>query len=204
MITYGYALVVLFVMAEGVGVPVPGETALLTAAAVAARGELSIVGVVLAAAIGATLGGTGGYWIGRSGGLTLVQRYGPRIGLTTEKLEEARQYFEQHGARTVFFGRFVALLRILANVLAGVAKMDFARFMLFNVLGAVCWSVLFGALGYFFGHNLPRLEHSLGRAGSAVLVAVSLVLGFILWRRRRHPARPNTRVEPPSNEPSSP
>lgn len=201
--TYGYALVVLLVMVEGVGVPVPGETALLTAAAVSARGELSIFGVVLAATVGATLGGTGGYWIGRSGGLALVERYGPRVGLSAEKLEKARRYFEKHGARTVFLGRFVALLRILANVLAGVAKMDFARFMLYNTLGAVCWSVLFGALGYFFGQNLPRLEHSLGRAGLVVLGAVVVVgVGVVLWRRRRQQTgQPSSRVEPPPPDP---
>ncbi|MDQ6887284.1 MAG: bifunctional DedA family/phosphatase PAP2 family protein [Gemmatimonadota bacterium] len=182
---YGYVFVAFLVMLEGFGVPVPGETALVTAAAFAAQGRLAIAGVIAASSIGSILGGTGGYWIGRTGGLSLLQRHGRWIRIDAEKLHRAQGYFDRHGALTVFVGRFVAILRILAAVLAGVARMPFPLFTVYNALGGACWSIVFGALGYAFGRNLPRLEHILGRA--SLVIAVVLVLGlalFLVGRRR--------------------
>src|SRR5882724_5473733 len=163
--SYGYLALFLLVALEGLGVPLPGEAALLTAAAYAATGHLSIVGVIMAAAAGAIAGGVGGYWIGRTGGLALVQRYGRVWRLDEAKLDRASDFFRRHGGKAVFFGRFVALLRMWAALLAGVARMRYGRFALYTVAGGVCWAAVVGALGYAFGRNLPQLERTLGHAG---------------------------------------
>ncbi|HMA21292.1 MAG TPA: DedA family protein, partial [Gemmatimonadaceae bacterium] len=119
--TYGYWIVFLFVGIESLGVPLPGETALVTAAAFAALGHMSIVGVIATAVAGAVIGDAGGYWIGRTGGLPLVRKYGRMIRFDAAKLDRVRAFFSRHGPKAVFFGRFVALLRTWAAILAGTA-----------------------------------------------------------------------------------
>jgi membrane protein DedA with SNARE-associated domain/membrane-associated phospholipid phosphatase len=181
--TYGYLAVLLLVGLESLGIPLPGETALLTAAAYAAAGHLSIAGVIGAAAIGAVLGDAGAYWIGRSGGLVLVRRYGRLFRVDEAKLERAQQFFRRHGGKTVFFGRFVSLLRMLAALLAGVTRMPYGRFSLYNVTGGICWALLFGSLGYAFGRHLPQLEHAIGQAGALVVLLAALLVALILAGR---------------------
>ncbi|MBA2685604.1 MAG: DedA family protein [Gemmatimonadaceae bacterium] len=182
---YGYAIVVVLVMAEGVGLPLPGETALITAAAFSAQSHrLSIVGVILASFLGATGGGLGGYWIGRSGGLPFLTRHGKHVGITKERIGKARKFFTEHGPKAVFAARFIAILRMFAGLLAGVTNMRFWVFFLWNALGALAWSLLFGVLGYEFGDNLPKLEHLVGRTSLFVLGAV-VVIALIVWHFRR-------------------
>jgi undecaprenyl-diphosphatase len=184
--SYGYLFLFVLIGLESFGIPLPGETALVSAAAAAALGKLSIVGVVAAASAGAIVGDNAGYWLGRKGGAAIVHRFGRRVGLDDAKLARAHAFFERHGAKTVFLGRFIALLRSWAAVLAGVACMPFATFTLFNALGGVTWATIFGALGYAFGHNLPRLERYAGQASLAVvlLVTVGVVAFFgIRWVR---------------------
>lgn len=185
--TYGYIIVLLFVMGESLGLPLPGETVLVTAAAFTARGTLWLPGVIAAAVIGAIVGDAGGYWIGRTGGVALVQRYGRYVRINAATLERAQQFFARHGPKTVFLGRFVALLRMWAAVLAGVSHMPYRVFTFYNVLGALCWASLFGALGAFFGANLPALEHAIGRAGlliALLVVVVGAVLLAVRWLQR--------------------
>lgn len=187
--SYGYVVLFLLVGLESLGIPLPGETALVTAAAWAALGHLSIYGVVATAAVAAILGDTGGYWIGREGGLALVRRYGRFFHLNESHLERAHRLFERHGPKTVFFGRFIALLRTWAAVLAGAARMPYTRFLLYNALGGVCWSALFGALGFAFGRQLPQLEHYIGQASLAGALLLALLVGLVLagrwWERNR-------------------
>ena len=170
---HGYAMVVLFVGAEGLGIPLPGETALVIAAAIASRGRLSPLGVITAGAVGAILGGTGGYWLGRAGGAVLAR--GPA-------LERGRRFFERYGAPSVFLGRFVALLRTVVGMLAGASGMPFARFSFYNALGAVVWAAVVGGGGFLFGRSLPRLR-GLGRAGLVGALFVSLLVALVVgWR----------------------
>ncbi|GAC1515574.1 MAG: hypothetical protein NVS1B4_06600 [Gemmatimonadaceae bacterium] len=183
--TYGYIVVGVFVFIESIGVPVPGETALVTAAAFAASGKLSILGVIASATAGAIAGGPAGYWVGMAGGLALVRRQGKMFRITEERLAKAHEYFERHGAKTVFIARFVAILRFVAAILAGVTRMPFGRFFVANAAGGLVWSATFGALGFAFGANLPRLERYLGRASVAVAaLGVVVALGVMLWRWR--------------------
>ncbi len=181
--SYGYVVLFFLVGLESLGVPLPGETALVTAAAYAALGHLSIYAVIATAIAAAIIGDNGGYWIGRKGGIALVRRYGRFVGLNESHLERARTFFERHGPKTVFIGRFIALLRTWAAVLAGAARMPYGTFMLYNALGAVCWSVIVGTLGYGFGRNLPQLEHYIGQASLAGALLVALIVGLVLAGR---------------------
>jgi len=157
--SYSYVVLFILVALESLGIPLPGETALVTAAAFAAVGHLSIYWVVATAAVAAMVGDNVGYWIGREGGLRFVRRYGRMLHIRGTAIERAHAFFERHGAKTVFFGRFIALLRAWAAVLVGVSSMPYGVFTVYNALGGSVWSVLFGTLGYLFGQNLPKLEH---------------------------------------------
>jgi membrane protein DedA with SNARE-associated domain len=184
---YGYIAVALLVAIESMGVPLPGETALITAAAFAATGELSATGVATAAIVGTAVGGTGGYWLGRWRGKALLARYGHWLWLTEARVQRAESYFRRHGMKTVFFGRYVVLLRIIGSVLAGVMHMPFGRFSIVNLAGGAMWAVTFTMLGYLFGENLPRLHRHLGEAAVVVTVAV-MAAGIIYWTRVRRRA----------------
>ena len=177
---------------ESFGIPLPGETALITAAALAARGHLNIFLVVAAAATGAIVGDNAGYWLGRKGGIALVRRFGRTVGLTETKLLRVHRFFEDHGPKTVFIGRFVALLRSWAAALAGVGEMPYGTFSLYNALGGIAWASVFGALGYVFGHNVPLLEQYIGRFSIALVVLVVAGALVLLRRRRRHERRAAT------------
>jgi undecaprenyl-diphosphatase len=181
--SYGYVVLFLLVGLESLGIPLPGETALVTAAAFAASGRLSIYRVVIIAAVAAILGDNGGYWIGRKGGFSLIRRYGRFLRVDEPKLRRARQFFDRHGGKTVFIGRFMALLRTWAAILAGVGNMQYSTFMLYNALGGITWSVIFGALGYVFGRNLPMLQRYIGQASLALVLLAALIVVLFLGAR---------------------
>lgn len=178
--SYGYEVVFLFVAIESLGVPLPGETVLVTAGAMAALGHLSIWWVIATAAIGGISGDAAGYWIGRVGGVALIKRYGRVLHFDEAKLERIRGFFSRHGAKTVFLGRFIALLRTWAALLAGAAEMPYGVFTLYNVIGGITWATLFGALGYIFGRSLPLLEHYIGQASLALVLLVALIVALML------------------------
>jgi len=163
----------------------------LTAAALAAQGDFGIVGVTLAAWVGTMAGGTGGYWIGRTGGMAFLKRYGRWVGITDKRDIAARAFFDRHGARTIIVARFVAILRMIAGLVAGSVGMSFGLFSLCNAIGGLLWSAVFAALGYFFGRHLHQLERYLGR-GSFGLLLIALIIGAVIWfyRRKRRPAAP--------------
>ena len=185
---YGYVIVALLVAAENLGLPLPGESALITAAAFAAHGHLWLPGVILASTAGTIVGGSGGYWIGRAGGIRLVHRVGKFIGVGDAEIQKGHEFYAKHGAKTVFLARFVAILRIVVGILAGVSEMPFARFTLFNALGGACWSVAIALLAYAFGANLPRLHRLLGTGGLLTAAGVLLAILVVLRLRRRRPA----------------
>ncbi|HEX4682230.1 MAG TPA: VTT domain-containing protein [Gemmatimonadaceae bacterium] len=180
---YGYVLVAVFLIVEGAGVPVPGETALVTAAALAGRGTLSIVGVVLSGCIGTILGGQAGYWIGARGGTTFVNRHGRWVGLSPKHLERTRRFFDLHGSKTVLLGRFVAVVRSFVGIFAGITGMPLGLFATYNAIGGAAWVLTFSILGYAFGRNLPRLVHYIGRVSLVLALLIAVVAAVIfLWR----------------------
>ena len=180
---YGYVLVAVFLMIEAAGVPVPGETALVTAAALAGRGTLSVVGVIIAGSVGTILGGHIGYWIGTRGGHALAARHGRWVGLNEARLAKTHRFFEMHGAKTLALGRFVAFVRSFIGFFAGISGMPLRTFALYNAMGGIIWVLTFSSLGYVFGRNLPRLIHYIGRVSLLAAIFIALVTGIVfLWR----------------------
>lgn len=182
---YGYGILFLLVAIESLGIPLPGETALVTAAAVAATGRLEIAWVFAIGAIAAIVGDNCAYWLGRTGGLQLVERYGHRVGLSDAKLTRVRAFYESHGSKTVLIGRFIAIMRSWAAILAGVMRMSYPRFIAFNAAGCVLWTSVFSTLGYLFGRNLPLVERYIREIGIALAIAALAALAIFIVRRRK-------------------
>ena len=176
---YGYYAVFLVIVLERAGVPMPGETVLVSAAIYAGKTHgLDIRLVVLAAAVAAILGDNVGFWVGRRFGQGLLTRHGGRVGLDERKQQLGRYLFKRYGGAIVFFGRFVALLRTYAALLAGANGLRPGVFFLWNAAGGIIWACLFGFGGYLLGQGLERIAGPIGW----VALALALVGGFALWR----------------------
>lgn len=185
--TYGYWAVFIIVMLESAGVPLPGETALLLAAIFAgATGQLDIAAVIAVAAAGAIIGDNIGFWVGRRFGLPLLLKYGELIHLHEERLKLGQYLFRHHGAKIVFFGRFIAVLRIFAALLAGVNHYRWGPFLFYNATGGIVWATAFGLGGYFFGDAVHRVSGPIGMAALAAAIA-GVIGGW--WIMRRQEAR---------------
>lgn len=181
--SYGLWVVFALVTSESMGVPVPGETALVSAAIFAgATHSLSIWSVIGTAALAAITGDNIGYAFGRTVGFRLLVAHGRRIGLTDGRLKIGQYLFLRHGGKIVFFGRFLALLRTFAALLAGANCMDWRRFLLMNGAGGIAWATLFGGGAYLFGDRLAAVSEPLGTAALAA-VAVAIVAVAVLFRR---------------------
>lgn len=183
--SYTYPVLLLLVLLESLGVPLPGEIALVTAAAYASSGKISIAIVLVLAAIGATVGGILGYWIGIKGGLPLVARYGGYVGVRKSHVDQTHAFFERNGAKTILFGRFIAILRTWAAIVAGAAAMSFTKFVTYNTIGSIVWAIVFGLLGYYFGRDLPLLEKYISRASFGVFLFGAVGIAVFLFVRRR-------------------
>jgi membrane protein DedA with SNARE-associated domain len=182
---WGYLAVFAFVAIEYTGIPFPGETMLITAAIYAGAGHLSIAGVIAAAALGSLFGGTSGYWIGRTGGRKLALRYGKYVRLDDGRLGRAEHFFQHYGDKAVFFGRFIAVLRAWSTFLAGVNRMPWAKFVVFNTAGSVCWSAAIGILAFKLGQNFERFRGVLGWGAVAAVILGALV-AYLLHRHFTH------------------
>jgi membrane protein DedA with SNARE-associated domain len=181
---YGYLIVFLGVMLEGVGIPLPGETVLITAGALAHRGSLTLWETMVMGSLGAVMGGQAGYFVGRFGGRPFVLRWGRYVFITPERLGRAESFFERHGGKAVFFGRFFAGLRVFGALVAGMSRMSWRKFTLYSVLGGVVWATAAVALGYFLWASLGLVEHWIGRL--SLLLAAALVLVVVLrWSYRK-------------------
>jgi len=155
---YGYWAVFLIVGLESAGLPLPGEITLVSAAIVAATTSSLGIGLVIAVAVaGAVLGDNIGYWVGREFGFRLLLRHGWRIGIRERQLKLGQFLFLRHGGKVVFFGRMIALLRVLAALLAGINRMSWPHFFACNVGGGVLWAVLYGGGAYLFGRGVQKV-----------------------------------------------
>ncbi len=155
---YGYIVVFVLVMLESLGLPVPGETALIAAALFAgSTGNLAIEKVIIVAAAAAIIGDNIGFAIGRYGGAKVLVKYGHKVRLHEGRLRIGIWLFRHHGGKVVFWGRFVAVLRTYAAFLAGANRMSWPRFLVFNTAGGILWAVVFGLSYYLFGDVLERL-----------------------------------------------
>jgi undecaprenyl-diphosphatase len=193
---YGYFVVFGAVLLENAGVPSPGHTVMLGAGALAQQGHLSLPIVIAIGVLAAILGDNIGYLIGRRGGRALLLRHGRRFLLTPESIRKAERFFDRHGAKTVFVGRFITGLQTLVALLAGAHRMSWKTFFLWNVLGAIAWSAVYAGLGYAFGASWNVLDRWVGDAGLFLLALLCLGLAVLAVRHRKSIARQSERVLP--------
>ena len=184
---YGYWAIFLAILLENLGIPLPGETITIAGGFLAGSGELNYWFVLGSASLGAFLGGICGYAIGRTGGWPLLLKIGKFLRIPEEKVWQLKQQFSENAGKTVFIGRFIAILRIFASPLAGIAEMPFLRFMAYNLAGAVSWAFVMVTLSFFAGRIVP-LEQLVAWVAQFAVVALLLVLAWIfvpLWWESR-------------------
>ncbi|MDQ2664953.1 MAG: VTT domain-containing protein [Gemmatimonadota bacterium] len=180
---YGYLIVALFIFAEGIAIPFPTDTTLITAAAFAAHGRLSLWVIFLVSTVATSLGTSVAFVLGRRGG-DFFDKHSKRV--SPQVLDRTRGFFDRHGGTAVLIGRFVPFARMLIAPLAGLSTMSFARFTVFNVAGAAIWSGVFCGVGYFFGQHPPKFGHGLVRGalivtvGLAVIVTIAVAGGWLV------------------------
>ena len=180
---YGYSVVFAVIGLEATGVPLPGESMVIGASIYAATtGKLDITGVIAAAIAGAIMGDNIGYVIGRWAGYPLLARFGKHVGLTERRFTLGRYLFKTQGGKVVFLGRFIAILRTFVALLAGANHMEWKTFLLWNALGGVVWSTLYGTGAYLLGDLVSRIQ---GKIGLALGIAGALcVIASIVFLRR--------------------
>ena len=183
--TVGYPIVFALIAIETMGIPVPGETALVTAGIVASRGRLEIELVIALAAAAAILGDNVGFAIGRKLGRRLLTAPGPLMHHRRRVIAVGEPFFDRHGPKAVFLGRWITGLRITAAWMAGVTRMSWPTFLFWNALGGIAWATSIGLLAYFVGHSAETIIHVAGLGGAGAVVIGGVVVWFVLRARRR-------------------
>ncbi len=177
---HGLPLLFLVVMLESFGIPLPGETALIAFGVLASQGHYNIAVVIVVAATAAIIGDNLGYWlIGRWGGRKLFERWGWLKRYSDRVLPRAERLMERHGGKTVFFGRFIAVLRYTAAWIAGLARMEWWKFLFWNAAGGIGWAVAVGLLAYYSGQALADSIARYGVYGAGIVIA-GLALGWLI------------------------
>ena len=199
---FGYPLLFLVVMGESSGLPIPGETGLIAAGVLASAGKLEIGLVIPIAAAAAIVGDNIGYVIGRKGGRWLLERPGPFRRQRREVLAVGEPFFERHGPKAVFFGRFLLGLRTWASWLAGATRMHWRVFAVWNAAGGICWATAVGLIAYELGNSAGSAIKDFGLYG-VVAVAIAILSAVVLRRRHVHGvARANSADEDAPEAPS--
>jgi len=182
---YGYWTVGVALLLENAGIPLPGETTLLFASFLAySEGKLHLPTIMLTGTIAATLGDNLGYLIGFYGGRRLLERYQRVLRISPQRLGQGEKFFQQHGPPAIFFARFLFGMRIFAGPLAGMLRMRWKRFLLYNFLGALTWVITVAALGYYFGSQWEKLL-GIMKGADIALLAVAAALVALWWHRQR-------------------
>jgi membrane protein DedA with SNARE-associated domain len=179
-----WALLLMFVLLtlESFGLPLPGETALIACGVLASNGALPIVWVIVVAILAAVVGDNLGYWVARKGGRRILDRYGPTRRYAEQYLPRGERFFAAHGGKAVFFGRFVAVLRVTAAWTAGLSHMSWGRFLFWNAAGGIVWATGIGLVSYYLGEAAANAvgKYGLLAAGGALLMAA---VGYFVVRR---------------------
>lgn len=194
---YGYLSIFIGILLENLGIPIPGETITLAGGYLSGAGELNYWFVWGSATAGAILGGNIGYWLGRWGGWPLLVKVSKLFRFREEHLLELRDRVSQSAGRTVFVGRFIALLRILASPLAGIVEMPYLQFSIYNTAGALLWAAVMVTLAFFAG-RLVSLDQLVGWVSQFAIVALILAVGFIVlppWLESRKLSQSESKSE---------
>jgi membrane protein DedA with SNARE-associated domain len=194
---YGLWAIGLLITLEDFGVPVPGETILIAGAIFAGAGRINIVALGVVAFVAAVTGDNIGFAIGHFGGRALALRFGKYVFLTEERLDKAEAFFDRRGSIVITFARFVEGLRQANGIIAGITGMHWLRFLIFNAIGAALWVGTWVTIGYFAGSNIATVYHYITLYSYYVLAGlVVLIVGYIVWRRRRRRAASQTDEAP--------
>jgi LPXTG-motif cell wall-anchored protein len=186
LIHWGYWGVAAFLLLENAGVPLPGETVLLLASVLAFKShELRLPWIIVVGTIACTAGDNIGYLIGSAGGRPLLERWKNFFHVKDEHIHSAEELLHRYGPVAIFFARFIAGARIVAGPLAGVLRMHWKTFALFNFLGALTWVTVIASLGYLFGSQLDRLLATVKHVELALLILLLIGLAVYLWRRKK-------------------
>jgi len=189
---FGYLGVSGIVFIESFGVPAPGETSIIAGSVLAGSGRLNIFVVALVAFLAAVGGDSIGYLIGRTGGRSLLLRFGRYVGLNERRLARVEKFMARRGAVMVVVARFIEGLRQLNGVVAGVTRMPFLKFLICNAIGAALWVGVWSSAGYFAGNHLDAIEGAFHRYSNVALVAIVVLVAAYVWhhvrRRRAHRA----------------
>lgn len=186
---YGYWAVAVMLLLENSGLPVPGETTLLVASFFAySEHKLHLGWIIVVATCAATLGDNLGFAIGFYGGRPLLQHYQRLFRIRQEFFERGEALFARYGAATIFFARFIFGMRVIAGPLAGVLRMRWRNFTVFNFLGAVVWVSCIAGAGYLFGQHWRALVRAVTRINIAIVIVVITIAFYLWWRQRGYPA----------------
>jgi membrane protein DedA with SNARE-associated domain/membrane-associated phospholipid phosphatase len=180
---YGYLVVFFGVLLESTGVPLPGETILLAAGFLAQRGHIDVGDAIVFGILGAVVGDQIGYWAGREGGRPFVLRWGRYVFISPERLERAEAFFARHGGKAVFLARFFSGLRVFGALVAGISRMHWRTFFLYNTLGGAVWATAVVLVGYFLASSLGLVERWLGWASLLLALLFAVALAFYLAYR---------------------
>jgi membrane protein DedA with SNARE-associated domain len=194
---YGYLAVVGLILLEDFGVPVPGETVLILAAVYAGTGRLNVFLVLVLGFCGAVIGDNIGFAIGHFGGRRLAERYGRYIFLTPERLEKTTTFFERHGGKIIIIARFIEGLRQANGIIAGTTGMHWAKFLVFNAIGAALWVTVWTCIGYFSGSHINTIYDTATRYSTYLAIAFGVVAVALIARRvmRRRRERAHSAAE---------
>jgi membrane protein DedA with SNARE-associated domain len=185
VVHYGYWAVAGALLIENTGIPVPGETILLLASFLAySQHELQLPWIIVVGTIAATVGDNFGFALGHFGGRPLLERYQFFFRIQSQTVARGEDLFARYGPITVFFARFIFGLRVIAGPLAGVLRMSWRRFAVFNFLGASVWVSAISTAGYLFGRHWGRLAREIRRFDIGIAILAVIVVGFLWWRRR--------------------
>jgi membrane protein DedA with SNARE-associated domain len=192
----GYPVLGLLVGLESAGIPLPGETALIAGSALAKSGGLEIGAVIAVAAAAAIIGDSAGYAVSRRYGRRLLTRPGRTQARRMDVLTRGEAFFDRHGPKAVFFGRWITGLRVWASWLAGITHMPYRQFLMWNALGGITWAITIGLLGYIVGTAAERVIETAG-LGAAILIGV-LVIGWLIYFHLRRGRRSSEAKPEPS------
>src|SRR6201996_7574801 len=183
---YGLWAILLLVLVEDFGIPVPGETVLIAGAIFAGSGRLNIVAVGVVGFCAAVVGDNIGYGIGRFGGRRLVDRWGRDIFLTPQRLDKAEAFFDRQGAKIITIARFIEGLRQANGIIAGITRMHWLRFIAYNALGAALWVGTWVSVGYFAGQHITTIYDAITTyslyAAIAAVVLIAAWIGHRLYK----------------------
>jgi membrane protein DedA with SNARE-associated domain len=183
---YGLVLLFFLIMLESGGIPLPGETALITISILAERGKFDLWAVIVVASAAAIIGDNGGYWIGRHWGRKLLTRWKRVERFSQRVLPPSERFFKKHGDKTVFIGRFLPVLRFTAAWMAGISHMPWWKFLIWNAAGGIAWATGVALLSFYFGKAVIEAYDRYGLIAVAIAVGIAaLVWGAIhFWKRR--------------------